>query len=164
MTLKEKAATSVVAGTLSRCLFLSRGYRILWRVKQDENMLWLWFNLMETQELEASGMCRYVFKVTVTPRSECQEGNFTFSMPCSFFALRSSLTCHLSTCQGKPVPSTVTGTRKKHICDRRWVNACMNEWTWINELTTAGLGYHQIETDENVRSNCGSKLGCSSVV
>ena len=31
---------------------------------------------MEIEELEASGMCKYVFKVTVTPKSECQEENF----------------------------------------------------------------------------------------
>lgn len=63
------------------CLFLCEGCRFLWGVKQDEGMLWPQFHLTETCELCASGVCGCVFKVTVTPRSECQERNFTFSTP-----------------------------------------------------------------------------------
>lgn len=79
---KTKAATDMVA--MSRtdgCLFLCEGCRFLWGVKQDEGMLWPQFHLTETCELCASGVCGCVFKVTVTPRSECQERNFTFSTP-----------------------------------------------------------------------------------
>lgn len=139
-------------------MFLSGGCRILWGVKQDVGTRWLWFNLMETQELYASGVRGHVFKVTVTPKNECQEGNFIFSMPCGFFALRSSPTHCLCTCQGKPAPSIVVGTWQivgtwqKQTYDRRLVNGWMNECKnkWINEFTAAGLGCNQMETDEGI--------------
>ena len=48
---QRKSSCGLIAETLSRRLGLSGSFRILWGVKQGENMLWLWFSLMETQEL-----------------------------------------------------------------------------------------------------------------
>jgi hypothetical protein len=61
--------------------------------------------------IHVSSMCGYVSKATVTPKSECQEGNFTFSMPWSFFAFRSPSTCSLGAYQRKPAPIMAVGSQ-----------------------------------------------------